>query len=365
VTASVIVIGGGYGGTAVAKALDEVADVVLAEPRDAFVHNVAALRALVDPAWAERMFLPYDRLLARGRIVRDRAVRADAAGVTLGSGERLAADFIVLATGSDYPFPAKTDLHDSGLSKARFRAAGAELAAAERVLLLGAGPVGLELSGEIKAAWPDKAVTIVDPSEHILTGGYPEELREELHRQLDQLGVELRLGTSLRDLPPTQAGQAGTFAVPTLDGRKITADIWYRCFGVAPVSGFLGDDLAAARQPGGHIAVTPELRLPGQERVFAVGDLTAIPEAKRAAAAGQHAEVVADNIKTLLAGQGELRRYQPPPPGIVLPLGPDGGAGYRADVGLLDAAKTAQIKGQHMMVDRFAEMLGARHAARG
>ncbi|HEY3954388.1 MAG TPA: FAD-dependent oxidoreductase [Streptosporangiaceae bacterium] len=359
-TASVIVIGGGYGGIAAAKALDDVADVVLAEPRDAFVHNVAALRALVDPAWAERMFLPYDRLLARGRIVRDRAVRADSTGVTLGSGERLAADFIVLATGSVYPFPAKTDLDDSAASKATFRAAGAELAAAGRVLLLGAGPVGLELAGEIKAAWPAKTVTIVDPAEHILTGGYPGELRDELRRQLDQMGVELRLGTALRDLPPTETGQTGTFAVATGDGRKITADIWYRCFGVAPVTGFLGNELAPARQPGGHLAVTPELRLPGQERVFAIGDLTAIPEAKRAAAASQHAEVAAASIRSLITGQGELRRYQPAAPSIVLPLGPAGGAGYRADVGLLDAAMTAQIKGQHMMVDRFAEMLGAK-----
>jgi NADPH-dependent 2,4-dienoyl-CoA reductase/sulfur reductase-like enzyme len=40
--ASVVVIGGGYGGINVAKSLDEVADVVLVEPKDAFVHNVAA-----------------------------------------------------------------------------------------------------------------------------------------------------------------------------------------------------------------------------------------------------------------------------------------------------------------------------------
>ena len=33
---SVVVIGGGYGGVNVAKALDEVADVTLVEPKDAF-----------------------------------------------------------------------------------------------------------------------------------------------------------------------------------------------------------------------------------------------------------------------------------------------------------------------------------------
>ena len=42
--ATVVVVGGGYGGVPTAKALDEIADVVLVEPRDAFVHNVRAAR---------------------------------------------------------------------------------------------------------------------------------------------------------------------------------------------------------------------------------------------------------------------------------------------------------------------------------
>ena len=92
----------------VAKSLDDVADVVLVEPKDAFVHNVAALRALADPAWLPRIYLPYDRLLARGRVVRDRAAKVEPGRVTLASGEELDADYIVLATGSAYPFPAKT-----------------------------------------------------------------------------------------------------------------------------------------------------------------------------------------------------------------------------------------------------------------
>jgi NADH dehydrogenase FAD-containing subunit len=44
----VAVVGGGYGGIAAAKALDASADVVLVEPRDMFMHNVAALRALLN-----------------------------------------------------------------------------------------------------------------------------------------------------------------------------------------------------------------------------------------------------------------------------------------------------------------------------
>lgn len=41
---TVAVVGGGYGGAAVAKALDAEADVVLIDPRDAFVNASGALR---------------------------------------------------------------------------------------------------------------------------------------------------------------------------------------------------------------------------------------------------------------------------------------------------------------------------------
>src|SRR3954469_22411566 len=103
--ATVVVVGGGYGGINVAKALDDVADVTLVDPTEAFVHNVASWRALVEPEWLDRIFLPYDRLLAYGRYIQDRAVAVDGRRVILASGEVLEPDYLVLATGSHYPFP--------------------------------------------------------------------------------------------------------------------------------------------------------------------------------------------------------------------------------------------------------------------
>ena len=48
------------------------------------MHNVAALRALVDPSWLERIYLPYTGLLGAGRVIQDRAVKADADRVVPG-----------------------------------------------------------------------------------------------------------------------------------------------------------------------------------------------------------------------------------------------------------------------------------------
>lgn len=256
----VVVVGGGYGGIAVARALDDLGgapypEVVLVEPRETFVHNVAALRCLTDPTWADRVFLPYDWLLRRGRIVRDRAIRVSATDVTTASGEHIAADYIVLATGSAYPFPAKFATTEVRPTLATIRIAHDNLAAASSVLLVGAGPVGLELAGEIKATWPDKAVMLVDPASDILGGAFATEFRAELRRQLDGLGVDLILGTTLQEDPPGDPGEAKTFTVRTVSGREVTADIWFRCYGVAPVSDYLAPDLAnARRRPGGNSA---------------------------------------------------------------------------------------------------------------
>ena len=356
-TARVIVVGGGYGGSAAAKLLDEAADVVLVEPRETFVHNVATLRAAVDPVWADRMFIPYDRLLSRGRIVRDRAVRASAGAVELASGATLSADFLVLATGSTYPFPAKFDIDDRAAARARFEALHRGLLRAERVLLVGGGPVGLEFAGEIKAAWPGKQVAIVEQGPELMPGDFPTPFRAELRRQLDQMGVDLLLGTQLKALPDTEPGRAAPFSVTTGSGTEITADIWFRCFGEAPATGYLGPDLSGARRPDRRLAVTPEMRVAGRERVFAVGDITAVPEMKLARAAHRHAEVVAANIRALIEGGQASATYRPAPDAIVLPLGPKGGATYEPGTGLLGADTTAQIKGD-LLLGRFHELFG-------
>ncbi|WP_026820937.1 FAD-dependent oxidoreductase [Arthrobacter castelli] len=357
--ANVLVVGGGYGGAAAAKALDDVADVVLVEPRDRFVHNVAALRALVDPDWVEAIFLPYSELLTRGRVIQGRVTSTDGETVVLESGQRFTPDYLVLASGSGYPFPAKVNIEHNRDAVATMRTTHASLAESKRILLLGAGPVGLELAGEIKAAWPEKEITIVDRGQDIITGGLPDEFRAELRGQLAALDIELVLGTSLATQPPTGPGELGAFTVPTHSGRDVDADIWFRCYGVIPNSAYLSGSLARARRESGHIEVTDDLRVAGHSRVFAIGDLTALPESKMAKAAGAHAEHVADNIRRLLDDpSSSLAGYAPAPASISLPLGPAGGASYAPGVGVLGPKETAEMKGGHLRMDDYRSLFG-------
>ena len=358
---AVVVIGGGFGGTLVAKELDAEAEVTLVDPREAFVNAAASLRALTRPDWAPNAFFTYDTLLEHGRVIRDRAVSVDPKGVTLASGERVEADYLVLATGSGYPYPAKPHPASIGIAQQLddLRATHAELSAAGRVLIAGAGPVGLELAGEIKEVWPDKHVVVVGRGDQVLPGFLPE-VRNELRRQLAELGIDLRLGTGLTAPPPTEPARIGRFEVTTDSGDAIAADIWFRAYGVRIATGYLADGCLTPVTEQGTVPVTELLNVQGHEHVYAIGDIVALPDPKMASYAMAQAEVVVRNIRAQLAGERPGAVHTPAPVRrILVPLG------TRTGVGQLPAPDGAAAATVEAVRERKgADLFTARFAAR-
>lgn len=358
---TVVVVGGGYGGAGAAKALDAEADVILVDPRDSFVNAAGSLRGVAQPDWAPNMFFPLDVLLTRGRFVQDKVGSVDPGGVTLESGERIAADYIVLATGSSYAYPAKPNdtSHNAADALADMRATHEELLRSDRVLILGAGPVGLELGGEIKEVWPDKQVTIIEPGSELLPGFLPA-VREDLHQQLADKGIRVCLNTELASTPSTLPAQHGSFSVMTSAGEQITADIWFRAYGVSVNSEYLADGKLTSRTPRKTVEVTEHLRVKGHENIYALGDITDLAEAKMAGYAMQHAKIVAENILAQIRGEQPQSTYVPAPdPMILLPLGPRGGVGQlpmpegTTPVG---ADVVSQYKGTDLFTGQFQGM---------
>jgi apoptosis-inducing factor 2 len=199
---------------------------------------------------------------------------------------------------------------------------------------------------------------LLDLAGDVLGERFREDLRAELRNQLVEIGVELVLGEGLRELPPTSANELATFTVTTNSGREITADIWFQCFGVTPVSDYLSDDLAAARRPDGFVAVGPALRVAGHDNVFAIGDVSTA-DAKMAGMARMQADLVAQNIIKMVNGDDDIAAYQPYGPAIVVPIGPEGGSGQLpGQEELASREMVATVKGRDLMVDRFAEMFG-------
>lgn len=358
----VTIVGGGYGGITLAKALDDVAEVTLIEQKDTFVNHAAALRAAVDREWAEKIFMPYDNLLTRGRRIHGTALSVRGTSVHVSDGQTIDADHLVLATGTAYPFPAKHMESSAVIAQARIERGHASLEKAGSVLVVGAGDVGIELVGEITSAFPHINVIVVEAEDHILPNkDYKPELREAIAFQMEQRGVEVITGEKLTSLPPVDPGILSPFRVTTTSGRRLEADMWFRAYGAAAATGFLGQDYDDIRHYDGTIRVDDHLRVVDHPGVWAIGDITDVRETKRADAARAHATVVAANIRAIIAGEAPTTVYQPQPELVVLPLGPDGGAsqilrdGVRVVVG---PEETARLKGEDLFLGFVRDQLG-------
>lgn len=355
--ARVVVIGGGYGGITVAKGLDPIADVVLVEQRDLFVHTVATLRAVVSEAWGDMIFMPYDHLLQNGEVIQGTVNRVEGNTVHIFGREPIEADYVVFATGSRYPFPAKHSTNDLTQARSHITHVNENLQQAETALIIGAGTVGLELAGELMNAFPHLEVVIVEKENDILLKepNITKNLRDLIWQQLQHLGVRVITGTTLLFNPPTAVGELGHFTVKTASDARLRADIWFQCHGSEVNSEYLqGTSYEQALERGGALRVQPTMGVVGFDRAYAVGDMTNVPEAKRAHAAHRQARVVIANIADQIAGEEPTQIYSPPKESVVIPLGPNLGASQLVDSAgktrIIGAEPTSDIKGQDLLV---------------
>jgi NADH dehydrogenase FAD-containing subunit len=168
--------------------------------------------------------------------------------------------------------------------------------------------------------------------------------------QLRARSVSFVLGSPLV-APPASPGPV---SVSTMDGRTLEADLWFQCYGLSPATSSLSPSFPLTA--GGYLRVTPSMNVAGYTTVYAVGDITAVDVNKVSVARAQ-AEVAAANIAAQIAGTPPSATYTPLPAAIVLPLGPDAGAGQRGDTGeLLTAELVSKLKGADLFMDRYREL---------
>ena len=145
-------------------------------------------------------------------------------------------------------------------------------------------------------------IVLIEAHDRLL-GAFPRSLGEDAARRLTRRGVTVRLDTMVGRV----AGEAISLAGPeTLLARTL---VW--AAGVKP--GGLAQRLALPRTKSGRISVDAYLRVEGHERVFAIGDIAAVPfrgseMPMLSAPAMQQGRRVARNI--LRAARGEDPRGQ-------------------------------------------------------
>ena len=357
----VVIVGGGYAGTALARALDARFEVVLVEPREAFVHNVAAIRSVVEPALLDRIVLPYDRLLRRGRVVRARVAAVAEGEVRLESGEALAGDAIVLATGSTYARPFKPASDAMADFRADQGAAHAAIAAARSIVIVGAGAVGVELAGEIAAAGRGRAVPLVSATPTLFPE-CPAGLGRRLLADLKRMGVTVKLGVRAEGLAEADGPVPGPLRLAT--GEVLAADLVIPALGARPATGVLAGLAGARFDRADRVETDSWTRPAGLKRVFALGDMAANGDLMTIVAASRQAPWLTRLLAAVAAGRAveDQAPYAPwAAAPILVPLGPKRGAsvlplGARGTV--VGPLLTGAIKGRSLFIPRYHKDFG-------
>jgi 3-phenylpropionate/trans-cinnamate dioxygenase ferredoxin reductase subunit len=188
--------------------------------------------------------------------------------VTTAAGERLSYDKLLLATGSK---PRRLDVPGADLDGVYYlrnvedsERIKIEFARAKRVVIIGAGWIGLETAAAARAAGLDVTLLLSGdlPLQHVL-GPEVAPIFDELHRSH---GVDLRYRTTAVGLTGRHGAVTG---VMLSDGTRIDTDMIIAGIGVAPRT-----ELAAAAglKIDNGIVVDEHLRTSDPD-VFAAGDI--------------------------------------------------------------------------------------------
>ncbi|MEV5454133.1 FAD-dependent oxidoreductase [Streptomyces sp. NPDC052535] len=380
----IVIVGAGFAGYRTARTLSRLtrhqADITLLNPTDYFLYlpllpQVAA--GILEP---RRVSVSLSGTLPHVRLVLGEADGIDLDGRTVhytgpeGEEGTLPYDRLVLAAGSVnklLPIPGVAEhahgfrglpealyLRDHVTRQVELAAAAddrAECAARCTFVVVGAGYTGTEVAAH-GAMYTDAQVRkhpmrtgmrprwmLLDVAPRVMPE-MDERLSRTAERVLRQRGVDVRMGTSVKEA--THDG------VVLTDGTSVDTRTLVWCVGVRPDP--LVESLGLPMERG-RLLVDPHLQVPGRPELFACGDVAAVPDLDQpgqytsmtAQHAWRHGKVCAHNVVASL-GRGQRRAYRHRDLGFVVDLGGAKAAANPLGVAMSGPAAGAVTRGYHL-----------------
>ena len=364
-THRVVVVGGGFGGLNVTRALDGAdVDVTVVDRTNhhlfqPLLYQVAAgilppgliapaLRAVIknernaQVLLADVQDLDLDRRVvsARGPDGRDLELPYDTLVVAAGATHSYFGkdQFAEYAPGMKTVEDARY-LRDGILSKFEM----AELATdpVERAewltfVVIGAGPTGVELVGQIaelahtvlprdyRSVDTHEARIILLEGAGAVLPPFAPKLQEYTRKRLEAMGVEVRLNSLAVDMDHESITVKGPEGLDTIRART---RIWAAGVQASPLARMLAAKVGVETDRAGRIPVEPDCSLPGHPEVFAIGDMVSLNKLPGVAQpAMQEGKYVGKVIRARLAGEPA------PPPFRYFDKGSMATIGHRAAV---------------------------------
>lgn len=313
----VVVAGLGDVGLLAAIRLAPHADVVGISVKPALVSGQELGVRLARPDdWARDYWISFDRYR---RLDQVRTVQAELTGVDLAArtvfgrdadGAAVTEEFdaLVISTGVSNGFWRQPTIESADEIGAGLRAAHDRLAAAESVIVLGGGAAAVSSAVNLATTWPNKRIDLYFPGESALLGYHPR-IWKRIRSRLNDLGVGVYPGHRAVVSSGSAGGEISSGPVEWSTGQPpAPADAVLWAIGrVRPNSNWLPTELLDDDR---FVRVTPELRVPGHEGVFAVGDI-ASTDPLRSSARNRGDALVAHNVRAEFTGR-PLRAYRTP-----------------------------------------------------
>ncbi len=344
----VVVVGGGFGGVRVTRALARADVGITIVDRtnhhlfQPLLYQVAtgilpggliapALRSVVRKQANARVVLAEAQHLdLDGRVVH--ALAPD--GETL----MLPYDTLVVATGctdayfghEEWPVfaPGLKTLEDAShlrthilgaFEMAELATDPAERAAYLTFVVIGAGPTGVEMVGQVaelahealpreyrSVATTEAKILLIEAGPEVLAAFAPK-LQRYTRRRLQRMGVDVCLNTAARAMDQASVTVKGP------DGdRRIPArtKVWAAGVQASPLARMLAEATGAGTDRAGRVAVQPDCSLPGHPEVFAVGDMVQLNDLPGVAQpAIQEGTYVGGLIRARLAGKTDTKPF--------------------------------------------------------
>ncbi|MBK7403728.1 MAG: NAD(P)/FAD-dependent oxidoreductase [Phycisphaerales bacterium] len=325
----VLIVGGGFGGLNAARALRRArADITLLDRRNHHLFQPLLYQVATAALSPGDIAAPLRKILERQRncsvyLGEAAAIDLDARRLTLSDQRtQLEYDYLVLAAGVRTAYfhhdewaalaPGLKTIDDATDIRRRYLLAfeQAELErdpdARRRVLtfaVVGAGPTGVEMAGAmIELARQtmrrsfrhldtrDARVILIDGNDRVLTA-FPKSLSQRAQRDLERLGVELRLGERV-----VEVSDRG-LTLQRADGQRTEIEtpniIWAAGVEAVPLTLHAAEPVELDRH--GRVKVNPDLSIPHHPEAFVVGDLAeafSAPRRQRAPSTGERGSPV-------------------------------------------------------------------------
>src|SRR4051795_1668335 len=337
-TPRVVIVGGGFGGLAAAKALKHTpAQIVLIDRTNHHLFQPLLYQVATSVLTPAQIGSPIRNILRKqqnttvilGEVT---GVNKEEKYVLVNSADRASVqlhyDFLILATGATHSYfghneferfaPGLKSLADAVAIRNKILAAFEQAEAEDDInlrrdlltfVLVGAGPTGVEMAAalavfvhttlrsEFRRIDPTSArIVLIDAARSVL-GTFAPSLSEAAEFHLQKLGVEVHLGHAVEKID----GEGVIVAGERIASKTV---IWTAGVTPSPAGKWLGVETDRA----GRVRIQPDLRVPNYPEIFVIGDTASLdqdgqPLAGVAQVAMQQGRYAGKLIRRQLAGK--------------------------------------------------------------